>query len=389
MPRLLSVVHPALAGFAHLPRYHALDGFDVTLVLPDTASLEESGRTRIVRLPARGGVGRSARYEGLAQLITRHVPDVLHIHARPDSSLAVEAAGLRGTVPRPSVVLECEHRDCAPGPWHLRLRAQRLLGQVDAVIARHFDGINHLRAAGFEGLGVVGAAGVTPCVLPSQADARNALGMDGWTGLVFGIVGPLEQSSGVLDVLEAVAACPHDVAAVMVGTGRLRTELLDRAAALEIGHRLYLVDPSEAAPGRSIPLDVLGAADAMIVAPHQSGAASSPHDRVIEMAQAHGVPVICVAVPGLPDVAGAGGWLLPPEDPAVLSHLLHRLCLEPARIDAASIEASQQAVRRHGAEASGAALCRAVTAAQSGAAQRGRRAMVRRGGNVLGRQIDL
>ena len=131
------------------------------------------------------------------------------------------------------------------------------------------------------------------------------------------------------------------------GHGKLRSEVLARAAALDVEHRFRLMDESMAGSLDLAALaDMLAAMDALLVLPIPALACLAPFDRMIECGQSHAIPVICAAVPGLIEVAGAGGWTIPAGDTGALFNLVRQLARNPGLIEARRSPALQQSTRR-------------------------------------------
>ena len=386
MLKVVQIIHPAHAA---LPRGAVpADAAEILRITPSFDGVSGG-------LPVRWNSPSRQHYRGLSRAVRAFAPDVIHLHASPASVLAMQVSRLRNrALPGCALVLECEHAVTAGVPWQWRWLARRVLGQTDAVLARHLDGIAALRRLGFDGLGsVAGTGGAAVVPLPSRAEARAALGLTDPACAVIGFAGPLTAEAGLLDALEAVAACPSELVLLVLGRGPLRDELADRAAALDISHRLHFADPG--GPDRLVAANpdlrghpnMLAVLDAVLAVPRPGAAADGPFDRMIETAQMHGVPVIASAVPGLAEIVGPGGWITEAQDPGLLCRMLHDLADQPERFAGPAALARQHAGRRHSPGAHAAALTRAMLAAQASRLQR-RPASIRSGG-VLKRQADL
>ena len=90
--------------------------------------------------------------------------------------------------------------------------------------------------------------------------------------------------------------------------------------------------------------------------------------RVIIEAQACGVPVIGSTCGAIPDVVGAGGWIVPERDPDSLRQLLDTLAADPARVRAKAAEARANVMARFSYDAVAAAIESACRAADQRAA---------------------
>ncbi len=390
MLKIARIIHPAYAALA-LPMQGDGTAEIRTFYPADAGALAAD---HAVRLPVRWTNPARQHYRGLGPALRTFGPDIIHLHAPPASLLAFQVSRIaKRLCPNGALVLECEHEATGAIPWQWRWVARRVLTAADAAVTRHLDGIGALRQLGFDGLASVTGAGTMPIPLPSRADARNALGLVEPACAVFGFAAPLTVESGLLDVLEAVAACPSELMLLVLGTGPLRDDLGDRAAALDVSHRVTFVTPADAGRLRPAQPDIrlhpemLAALDALLVVPHAGPAAGAPIDRVIEAAQVHGVPVIASAVPGLAEIVGPGGWMTEPQDPALLCRLLQELTENPERLAGASEQARTQAARRHSAPAVAAAMRRAGLAAYTAHLQR-RPLSGGRTATLLNRQAD-
>lgn len=154
----------------------------------------------------------------------------------------------------------------------------------------------------------------TLSALPSRADARAALGLEGFT---LAVAGRLTRQKALDDALEALARV-ENVALVVAGDGPERAALERRAAALRIADRVRF----DGARSRDEVLRLFRAADAAILT---SAWENLPHS-VLE-ALAVGTPVIATAVGGVPEVVrdGENGLLVAPGDVEAIAGAIRRL----------------------------------------------------------------
>ena len=329
---VLSIPEPCHAGNDDVRRCAAVaahSGAELTLLLPMgvTAPGAEAHGIRVLTEPVRRGPVvpmwpslHGGTYPRLGAILRGMRPDVIHLDASPHGALAHAVARLRGDA---ALVLECE--DQAPSPkllpgWALRLAERRVLRAADFVLARHYDVLNWARSRGFSGPGAVVAYGVGS-VSPPLEVARA----DRAPGLTLGYVGALSRESGVVDLVEAVAACRAPVSLTVLGQGPLHDEITDRAAALRVGHRVNVLGM----PAGGLAESLRSADVAVLTARHGR---CEPVDRRIAEVQALGVPVIAFGVPGGRELVGDAGWYVAEGDAGLLSRLLRRLAAHPEEV---------------------------------------------------------
>ena len=143
--------------------------------------------------------------------------------------------------------------------------------------------------------------------------ARRELGVDGRVLLFFGLIRPYKGLKTLLRAFERVAE-RLDATLLVVGEFYEPRNAYDELIqSLGIGARTRVID-------RYIPDDEVGvyfhAAD-LVVLPYRSATQSG----ITQTAFAFGRPVVVTAVGGLPDVVDddVTGYVVPPDDPAVLS----------------------------------------------------------------------
>ena len=362
---VLSIPEPCHAGDDDVRRcatVAAQGGVEITLLLPIgvTAYGAEAHGIRVLTEPVRRGSVipmapslRGGTYPRLGAILRRMRPDVIHLDASPRGALAHAVARLRGDA---ALVLECEDQ-AAPAPkllpgWALRLAERRVLRAADFVLARHYDVLNWARGQGFSGPGAVVAYGM--CAVSPPLDGAGA---DRAPGLTLGYVGALSRESGVVDLVEAVAACRAPVSLTILGQGPLHDEVTDRAAALRVGDRVSVLGMSAGGLAES-----LRSADVAVLTARHGGC--EPVDRRIAEVQALGIPVIAFGVPGGRELVGDAGWYVAEGDAGLLSRLLRRLAAHPEEVVRARAACIPHVQWRASLDTVGADLARAFVQAK-------------------------
>jgi glycosyltransferase involved in cell wall biosynthesis len=375
--RLVSITHPDLGGVVGAKRLDLLANSEVTILTPHEGG-DVGGATGTVRrisMPTRGRQ-RSARFPSLAAALNLLNPHVVHLHADPDTRLALQVARVCGRHTGRGLVLETELDPAgAARGWTPSVRARRTLSRTNAVIARSACALSWLRRLGFDGLGVIAGHGLEPEALADSGSARRLLHIPPGPEPVIGWSGPLATRSHVADLLEAVALCGRDVVVVIPAAGPAYHDVLDRADALEVLHRVRFVAPERAAdvggerPDLSAFPTMLAAIDALLVAPADGAFDRASCLRAVELAHVHAIPVIHPALPDIAEMVGDGGWQVPFGDPALLARLFDELQARPLLLAAATSAAAANAATRHSPQAAAAELARAITAAAAASSE--------------------
>ena len=387
MTAQVSVLAPSLAKEDVLAGIVAgLPGDHMVVVPRGEAGRVGPAAAEIVPLGVLGS-GRWAVYRGLARLLRSCGVTLVHLHADPASLLALRLTRFCASVlPQCAIVLEVEHASPLQHRGIWRSVASQTLRRTDAVIARHADGMGTIRSLGFAGVSVTSVAVGAALPLPSRAEARAVLGLPPEYGPCFVYAGAMTERAGLIDALEAVAACEPEIHLVVVGPAMHRQDVLAWAAALGAAERV--VFRGAMVGGLSADLALLAVMDVLLVLPHPVEACRAPLDRQIVLAHACGVPVICTAVPGLPEVMGEGGWVVPPADPGLLFQLMRDLADSPSTLDRMCLAAVAQAESRGAAERAEPARNWAFQAARTARLKRLQAPIIQYRG-VLKRHADL
>lgn len=379
--RLVSITHPCLGGMVGSKRLDFLSDAEITILsrYEEAGAIAATGTVRRISMPT-SGRDRKARFPSLAAALNLLAPDVVHLHADPDTSLALQVARLCGAQTGRGLVLETEMSPTGAGQgWAAALRSRQTLLRTSAVVARNASALASLRRIGFSGLGLIAGRGLEPQSLPDTDDALRLLQIQPGRQPVIGWAGPLDTKSHVSDLLEAIALCEREVIVIIPATGPFYQDVLDRADALEILHRVRFVAPEHSGavmderPDLSAFPTMIAAVDALLVSPPSSALDRACSLRSVEFAHIHSIPVIHSGLRDIADLIGDGGWQVPFGDPALLARLFDALTARPRLLAQATAAASNNAQTRHSPEAAAAGLARAITAASiaaSGASSR-------------------
>jgi glycosyltransferase involved in cell wall biosynthesis len=159
------------------------------------------------------------------------------------------------------------------------------------------------------------------------AQTRARLGLAGYEGVVFGIVGLMEPRKGHRVLLEAVELLarefgfgPDRFRLLMLGAGMLRTELEGRVAQAHLGGYCHFL--GEEPNG----MNVISALDVLVL----PSVAHEDFPNVVLEAMGAGKPVIASRIAGTPEqiVDGVTGALVPPGNAMELARALARMVTE-------------------------------------------------------------
>jgi glycosyltransferase involved in cell wall biosynthesis len=171
----------------------------------------------------------------------------------------------------------------------------------------------------------------------NRAACRAALGFGSQPTLVFvGRLAPVKNVPGLIAAFLAVQSRNSaDARLIIVGDGEDREACQSLVSADDYGSRVSLV-------GAQIdPRPYLAAADAFVLNSRSEGT-----PRALLEAMAMGLPGICPAVGGIPDLLKGRGWLTAPGDQASLETSIEFVLDHPDEISALS-EACRQYVQLH------------------------------------------
>lgn len=173
------------------------------------------------------------------------------------------------------------------------------------------------------------------------AALRQQMGLDG--RFVVGSFSRLSPWKGQHVLIEAIAACPEDVVALLVGDAlygeqEYVEQIKSQVATLGLQERVRFL---------GFRSDVVPLMHSCDLVAHTS-TAPEPFGRVIAEAMLCGRPVVAAAAGGTPEVVETGktGWLISPEDPAGLATAILHCRTDPEAAQAIANKAKSQAIQR-------------------------------------------
>lgn len=272
----------------------------------------------------------------LGRVIGAWAPDVVHTHGYRADVLG------RGPAARAGVPTVTTVHGFTGGGWRNRLyerlqrRAFRRFGAVVAVSRRLAD---ELAGSGVprEKVHCVPNAWAPAAAPAERAAARGALGLG--EGTVLGWVGRLTAEKGADVFLDAVARMGDaTVTACIVGSGRDRASLEERARSLGIADRVRWTGTVPDAAHWYKAFDVF------VLSSHTEGTPMALFE-----AMAAGVPIVTTAVGGVPDVVTpTEALLVPPGDPTALAVAVRDALARPVAARVRAARAGERLCRDYG-----------------------------------------
>lgn len=285
-------------------------------------ALEAQG-VRVVVLRARHRWNLLGAARELAALVRSGGFEVVHAHLYFPAVAA--ALSRRLGLHRAAQVVSFHNLAYAPGVnkagaglrWRKRLAAalyprgfDAMLG-VSAAVARHYE----------QALGLRGVQVLHNPVPRALADRPQPVADAAPEGFSVVVPGRLVHEKGHADFLQALAllrAQGRRVSVTLAGHGPLRAALEQQIGALGLADGVAITG---ALPHAQL-LDVVEAASLVVVPSRFEGFGLTALE-----AMALGRPVLATTAGGLPEVIehGASGWLVPPQDPALLAQAIGQL----------------------------------------------------------------
>lgn len=268
-------------------------------------------------------------YRGLAQVMDRARPDLVHADEEPYSAVTGQIAWLCAQRRVPFVFFAWQNiRKRLPPPfgalrtWVFRRAAGGIAGTETAGAV--------LRHGGFSGpLAVIPQMGVDPSLFRPDPDARvrvrARLALDE-RALLVAFVGRLVPEKGV-DLLLTALTAVEGATLLVLGAGPERERLDRRARDLGLDARVRFVGP---AVSSEIP-EWMAAVDILALPSLTTPGWSEQFGRVLVEAMATGVPVVGSDSGEIASVIGDAGLVVPEGDPRALGDALLQLAGSAAR----------------------------------------------------------
>lgn len=251
-------------------------------------------------------------YFELYRLFKKEKPDVVHLNSSKAGGVGALAARMSGV---PKIIFTShglawdEDRNIF-AKMFIYLASQLTFALCHSVITISED--THRRAHG----SVLIYNGRAPVPLLARAEARATL-MLPTEGLTVGANGELTRNKGYRYLLDAVKLVKSPATFVIVSDGEERVALEQRIARESLPVRLAGFVPDAAR--------LLAAFDIFVMPSVKEGL---PYV-LIEAGHA-GLPVVASDIPGITDVIGDVGLLVPAKDPTSLAQALEKLLSDPA-----------------------------------------------------------
>lgn len=268
-------------------------------------------------------------YPGLAGILRSFRPDVIDLWEEPWGMLSVETCFLRNLLlPNTRIISETEQNVDKKLPFPFEQFRRYTLRHADFVIGRNAEAVEITRRKGYRGPAAVAPNGVDTGVFKpmDREAARRALG---FSGFVCGYVGRLVEQKGLSEIVEALKDCPPQVNVVFAGSGDFQPELERLVSELGQQNRVRFL------PNRSreeLP-QVMSALDVLLLPSRTTRRWKEQFGRVIIEAHACRTPVIGSDSGAIPDVVGAGGLIVPEQNPAALADAIRKLLGNPVLLD--------------------------------------------------------
>jgi glycosyltransferase involved in cell wall biosynthesis len=349
--RVVSVAHSAVKEAGGRQRYVPLlsrDDLDMHLVVPErwrefgrSMPAEPASDPRMnlhilpIMIPHAGPMNWYLHfYPGLGRLLEKVRPEVLHLWEEPWSAVALQAALLKSDA---ALVLEVDQNILRTLPPPFEAIRRFVLRRTTHVLARSADAEKVVRAKGYEGpVSFIGYGVDRQRFHPGPTSERSA-----GSQLRVGYVGRIVVEKGLDDALDAFAQASSSPTLAILGEGPYQSDLEERAKQLGLSARISF--EGWASPDKVA--EFLRGLDALVLLTRTMPRVKEQFGRVIIEAQSCGVPVIGSTCGAIPDVIGAGGWVVPESDPSALARVLDQIASDPRLLEAKRDAALQNAAR--------------------------------------------
>ena len=305
-------------------------------------------------------------YPGLAEILRQFQPDVIDLWEEPWSMVSAQTCWLRRRLlPNTRIVSETEQNINKHLPFPFEAFRRYTLRNADYAIGRSTEALEVLRARGYTGPREVIPNGVdtklfrpldnaqcreavhamvSPTQAPRPEPAPPAL--NSTKPFLVGYVGRLVDEKGLMDLVDALPACPANTHLLFVGSGPLQPALEARCRQLGIPHfQLSTLNPQALSelsifnsqlstvflpsqPLEALPA-IMNALDVLALVSRTTGHWKEQFGRVIAEAHACGTPVIGSNSGAIPEVVGDGGIIVPERQPAAITAAIERLSQDP------------------------------------------------------------
>lgn len=336
---VLSIAHGAVRGDLGRIRYRAFVGRDeiaVELVAP--SRWREYGRlmdaeplsshdvplhVEPIRFPYLPAIKWYAHYyPRLSQIISRARPDVIHLWEEPWSLVALQAARLRGPA---ALVLEVDQNILKSLPPPFQQIRRYVLQRTDVILARSHEAESVVRECGFRGPVFPIGYGVDQHLFHPPVDRHDKKRGE---VLRIGYVGRVCEEKGLDDALDAVATAQCKAELVIMGEGPYEARIRERIGELGLADRVTI----EGWRGLDAVADVFRGLDVSVLLSRATSSWKEQFGRTIIESQSCGVPVIGSNSGAIPDIVGAGGWIVAERDPSGVARILERISREPGEL---------------------------------------------------------
>jgi glycosyltransferase involved in cell wall biosynthesis len=260
-------------------------------------------------------------YPAMGAVLQRFQPDIIDLWEEPWGAVSAQAAWLRDRiVPRARLISETEQNIFKKLPPPFESLRSYTLRHANCVIARSSEAADVIRRKDYSGpLHVVPNCVDAELFRPlDRAKCRRELGLEAFT---VGYIGRLVEEKGLEDLLEALALCPPEVQLLFVGEGDFKQVLEAKVRALNLAPRVRF---EGARPLQQLP-SVMNAIDVLALPSRTTASWKEQFGRVLIEANACATPVIGSDSGAIPDVVGAGGLVVPEQNPAALAQAIEKL----------------------------------------------------------------